>query len=79
MKTILKAAVLLTGLTGIAGSAMADKTWNSDPSNYRPSRTQSYAAEVMPVPAESRYAIRKAPRLYRAPKAHAKSPATTAR
>lgn len=74
MKTIVKAAILVAGLTGIAGSAMADKAWNSDPSNYRPPRTESYTTEVLPAPpAES-----KAYKLYKAPKkAHAKHRATT--
>ena len=38
MRQILLAASLAVGLSGaIAGSAKADKTWNSDPSTYRPS------------------------------------------
>jgi hypothetical protein len=35
MKHVLMAAVVAAGLTGIGvGSALADKTWNSDPSTY---------------------------------------------
>lgn len=73
MKTILKVAVLLAGLTGIAGSAMADKTWNSDPSTHWPPRTQSRAIEMAPMQAEPSYEPRRSYRLYRAPKAKAKS------
>lgn len=73
MKTIMTAAVLVAGLTGVAGSAMADKTWNSDPSSYRP-RTPSMAVQVLPAPTQS-----KAYKLYKAPKARAKSQGRTAR
>ena len=73
MKTIVTAAILVAGLFGVAGSAMADKTWNSDPSTHWPPRTQSRAIEMAPVQAEPSYAPRKSYRLYRAPKAKAKS------
>ncbi len=73
MKTTLMTAILLAGLTSLAGNAMADKTWNSDPSTHWPPRTQSRAIEMAPVQAEPSYAPRKSYRLYRAPKAKAKS------
>jgi hypothetical protein len=73
MKTIATAAILVAGLFGVAGSAMADKTWNSDPSTHWPPRTQSRVIEVLPPEAERSYAPRKSYRLYRAPRASGKS------
>lgn len=74
MKTLLTAAVLAVGLFGVAGSAMADKTWNSDPSTYGPvGRTGSSMIEAAPVQVAPSNEPRKAYRLYKAPKAHAKS------
>lgn len=75
MKTIVTAAILVAGLTGVAGSAMADKTWNSDPSTYWPPRTQSEAIEVRPAQAKSKAYKH----YYKAPKTHAKSQGRTAR
>lgn len=76
MKSLLTAAVLAAGLFGVAGSAMADKTWNSDPSTYGPvGRTQASTVEIAPAQAEPRRAYR----LYKAPKAHAKSDVRTGR
>ncbi len=72
MKFFATTAVLAAGLFGIAGSAMADKTWNSDPAPNWPARTQS-TIEVVPAPAEPSYAPSKAYKLYKAPKAKAKS------
>lgn len=72
MNTIMKGVLLLAGLTGIAGSAMADKTWSSDPSPSWPPRNQSYYREAPPLRAEQSQASRKAYRLYRAPRAHVK-------
>ncbi len=84
MQAISKIAVLLIGLTGVAGSAMADKTWTSDPSTYPPDWTQPNAAEVLPLPlpideVEESYAPSKAYRLYKAPKAQSKSEQKAAR
>lgn len=73
MKTIVTAAIVVAGLTGLAGSAMADKTWNSDPSTHWPPRTQSGTVEVLPAPADPSYGASKAYKLYKAPKAKAKS------
>lgn len=76
MKTLLTAAVLAAGLFGIASSAMADKTWNSDPSTYRPvGRTQASTVDMAPAQAEPRRVYR----FYKAPKAHAKSHVRTGR
>lgn len=82
MKAFVKVAVLIAGLTGAAGSAMADKTWTSDPSTYPPDRTQMNAFDVLPLPVEEvepSYAPSKAYRLYKAPKAHPKSQQKAAR
>ena len=79
MKSIVKAAILLAGLTGVAGSAMADKTWNSDPSTHWPPRTQSRAMEMVPAQVEPSQEPRKAYRLYRAPKASGKTDVRKAR
>lgn len=68
MKTIVTAAILAAGLTGVAGYAMADKTWNSDPSTRWPPRTQSRTIDVLPTQAEPSYEPRKAYKLYKAPK-----------
>ncbi|KAB2943609.1 MAG: hypothetical protein K8F92_04675 [Hyphomicrobium sp.] len=73
MKTIMTAAILVAGLFGVAGSAMADKTWNSDPSTHWPARTQSRTVDMAPAQVEPSYEPRKSYRLYRAPKARAKS------
>ena len=74
MKTLVKAAILLAGLTGVAGSAMADKTWNSDPvPNNWPPRAQSRAMEMTPAQVQPSYETRRAYRLYKTPKARAKS------
>lgn len=73
MKIFATTAVLAAGLFGVAGSAMADKTWNSDPSTHWPPRTQSRAMDTLPAQAEPSTEPRKAYRLYRAPKPKAKS------
>ena len=65
MKTVGTAAILVAGLTGLAGSAMADKTWNSDPSSHWPPRTQSRAYDMLPAQVEPGTEPRKAYRLYR--------------
>ena len=71
MKIFATAAVLAAGLLGVAGSAMADKTWNSDPSSQWPPRNRS-TIEVVPVPAEPSY-VAPSYKLYKAPKAKSKS------
>ncbi len=72
MKTIVIAA-LVGGLFGASGSAMADKTWNSDPATHWPPRTQSRAIDMLPAQAEPRYKPRQSYQFYKAPKAKAKS------
>lgn len=42
MKYLLAAAIVAVGFSGVsAGSAMADKTWNSDPAPKTTTRTSS--------------------------------------
>ena len=72
MKTIVIAA-LAAGLFGAAGSAMADKTWNSDPATHWPPRTQSRAIHMLPAQAAPSYKPRQSYQFYKAPKGRAKS------
>lgn len=72
MKTILTAAILVAGLFGVAGSAMADKTWNSDPApSHWPARAQSSTIDTPSTQTAGEPS--KSYRLYKAPKASGKS------
>jgi hypothetical protein len=78
MKTIVATAVLAIGLAGSIGSrAEAETVW------HFPYKGAPYATETAPTvrefQAERAYEPRKSYRLYRAPKAHAKSQLRKAR
>lgn len=75
MKIITPVAALLVGLACSSGSAMADKTWSSDPSNYQSLGSSQWVPPVaeMPIEAEPIYTPPKTYKLYKAPKAKHKS------
>jgi hypothetical protein len=81
MKTIAKVAVAVLALTGAAGSAMADKTYNSDPSTYDTDASREWVApiEAQPMQAEPSNAapVPKNYKLYKAPKAEGKGSKNT--
>ena len=75
MRIVTSISILIALLVGSAGSAMADKTWNSDPAIYGVPGSGQQSAPVAAVPVEA-VPVNTAPKsikLYKAPKAHSKS------
>jgi hypothetical protein len=73
MQTISKVAVALLALAGAGSTAMADKTYNSDPSTYDTDASREWVdpADTQPVQAEpsEEAPAQKSYKLYKAPKA----------
>ena len=77
MTTSMRTIIAIAAMAGVSSAAMADKTWNSDPSTYDteassewvdPTATQPVQADPDDaVPADKDY------KLYKAPKAQEKS------